>query len=90
MSRLQHDHNRSRDRNLPSRVEQGLARLNALSTKARRSEWNEYLDAIDCGSAGRTKISLILNSPYQQGLDPTEGLAMSEFGVVPTKAEAPA
>ena len=70
--------------------EQGLARWNALSTKARRSEWNKYLDAIDRGGAGWTKFALVLNSPYQQGLDPIDGLAMGDYGLVPARAEAPA
>ena len=70
--------------------EQGLANWNALSTKARRSEWNKYLVAIDRGGAGWTKFALVLNSPYQQGFDPTEGLAIGDFGAVPVRAEAPA
>ena len=70
--------------------EQGLARWNALSTRARRSEWNKYLDAIDRGGAGWTKFALVLNSPYQHGFDPTDGLAMDDCDVVPARAEAPA
>ena len=70
--------------------EQEFAHWNALSAKARRSEWRKYLDAVDRGGAGWTKFALVLNSPYQQGVDPTGALAMGEFGVVPTMAEAPA
>ena len=70
--------------------EQDLAKWNALSTKACRSDWNKYLDAIDQGGAGWTKFALVLNSPYQQGFNPTDGLAMGKYGVVPVRAEAPA
>ena len=69
--------------------EQGLAEWNTLSITLRRSEWNRYLDAVDHGRAGWTKFALVLNSPYQNGFDPTEGLEMSECGVVPARAEAP-